>query len=222
MPVFFVLLITIGPSQDGFGSVNSMLEQVASYQFVGMLRLSVCSPWHIDCSCIRLTTHRTYGRHLEPLFIACSLFRWPQRALLQSWCRADIAGPFCRHSVCVLVPIRHLLLHLLSHGELLSFLNSFACDVSTESQCVRTLAHTVSRLSFSLQVAGMVSIFYSLRRRMNEEIMEHQQLLFSLNVRHQIAHFVFVADCNRRTCPTLLLRCAVHGVLGRIQQDSCS
>lgn len=35
IPVFFVLLITIGPSQDSFSDVTSMLEQVASYQFAG-------------------------------------------------------------------------------------------------------------------------------------------------------------------------------------------
>jgi hypothetical protein len=35
VPMFFVLHITIGPSQDSFSNVNSMLEQVASYQFVG-------------------------------------------------------------------------------------------------------------------------------------------------------------------------------------------
>lgn len=35
VPVFFVLLLTIGPSQDSFSGVNSMVEQVASYQFVG-------------------------------------------------------------------------------------------------------------------------------------------------------------------------------------------
>jgi hypothetical protein len=35
VPVFFVLLTTVGPSTDSFSNVNSMLDQVASYQFVG-------------------------------------------------------------------------------------------------------------------------------------------------------------------------------------------
>ena len=35
VPVFFVLLITIGPRQDSFSGVGSLLQQVASYQFVG-------------------------------------------------------------------------------------------------------------------------------------------------------------------------------------------
>lgn len=38
IPVYFVLLLTIGPSQDSFSNVNSMLEQVASYQLVGALQ----------------------------------------------------------------------------------------------------------------------------------------------------------------------------------------
>ena len=36
VPVFFLLLVTLGPSQDSFSGVSSMVEQVASYQFVGI------------------------------------------------------------------------------------------------------------------------------------------------------------------------------------------
>ena len=35
VPVFFVLMITIGPTQDSFSGLGSMLDQVASYQLVG-------------------------------------------------------------------------------------------------------------------------------------------------------------------------------------------
>jgi hypothetical protein len=37
VPVFFILMLTIGTSQDTFGNLNSILEQVASYQLVGAL-----------------------------------------------------------------------------------------------------------------------------------------------------------------------------------------
>lgn len=39
IPVYMVLLVTIGPSEDSFSNVNSMLEQVASYQFVGTFHI---------------------------------------------------------------------------------------------------------------------------------------------------------------------------------------
>jgi hypothetical protein len=35
VPVFFILLLTIGTSQDTFSDLGSILEQVASYQFIG-------------------------------------------------------------------------------------------------------------------------------------------------------------------------------------------
>jgi hypothetical protein len=37
VPVFFILMLTIGTSQDTFSNLNSILEQVASYQLVGAL-----------------------------------------------------------------------------------------------------------------------------------------------------------------------------------------
>jgi hypothetical protein len=37
VPVFFILMLTIGTSQDTFSDVSSIVEQVASYQFVGVL-----------------------------------------------------------------------------------------------------------------------------------------------------------------------------------------
>jgi hypothetical protein len=37
VPVFFILMITIGTSQDSFSNLGSIVEQVASYQFVGAL-----------------------------------------------------------------------------------------------------------------------------------------------------------------------------------------
>jgi hypothetical protein len=36
VPVFFILMLTIGTSQDTFSDVGSIVEQVATYQFVGM------------------------------------------------------------------------------------------------------------------------------------------------------------------------------------------
>jgi hypothetical protein len=36
VPVFFILMLTIGTSQDTFSDVGSIVEQVASYQFVGV------------------------------------------------------------------------------------------------------------------------------------------------------------------------------------------
>jgi hypothetical protein len=38
VPVFFILLLTIGTSQDTFSDLGSILEQVASYQLVGALK----------------------------------------------------------------------------------------------------------------------------------------------------------------------------------------
>jgi hypothetical protein len=38
VPVFFILLLTIGTSQDTFSDLSSILEQVASYQLIGALR----------------------------------------------------------------------------------------------------------------------------------------------------------------------------------------
>jgi hypothetical protein len=35
VPVFFILLLTIGTSQDTFSDLGSILEQVASYQLIG-------------------------------------------------------------------------------------------------------------------------------------------------------------------------------------------
>ena len=35
VPVFFLLLINIGPAQQQFSSVYGMLDQVATYQFIG-------------------------------------------------------------------------------------------------------------------------------------------------------------------------------------------
>jgi hypothetical protein len=37
VPVFFILMLTIGTSTDTFSNLNSVLEQVASYQLVGAL-----------------------------------------------------------------------------------------------------------------------------------------------------------------------------------------
>jgi hypothetical protein len=37
VPVFFILVITIGTSQDTFSDLGSILEQVASYQLIGAL-----------------------------------------------------------------------------------------------------------------------------------------------------------------------------------------
>jgi hypothetical protein len=37
VPVFFILLLTIGTSQETFNDLGSILEQVASYQFIGKL-----------------------------------------------------------------------------------------------------------------------------------------------------------------------------------------
>jgi hypothetical protein len=37
VPVFFILLLTIGTSQDTFNDLGSILEQVASYQLIGAL-----------------------------------------------------------------------------------------------------------------------------------------------------------------------------------------
>jgi hypothetical protein len=38
VPVFFILLLTIGTSQDTFSDLGSILEQVASYQLVGAFK----------------------------------------------------------------------------------------------------------------------------------------------------------------------------------------
>ena len=42
IPVYFLVLITIGPSQDSFSNVNSMVEQVASYQFLSAPSPTTC------------------------------------------------------------------------------------------------------------------------------------------------------------------------------------
>jgi hypothetical protein len=39
VPVFFILMLTIGTSQHTFSHVGSIVEQVASYQFIGALWL---------------------------------------------------------------------------------------------------------------------------------------------------------------------------------------
>lgn len=59
IPVFFVLLTTIGPSQPGISNVNSMVEQVASYQFVGvMLTHALCCVFGILLPlCMRVPMH---------------------------------------------------------------------------------------------------------------------------------------------------------------------
>lgn len=35
IPIFFILLITIGPGVENFSNLHDMLDQVASYQFIG-------------------------------------------------------------------------------------------------------------------------------------------------------------------------------------------
>jgi hypothetical protein len=37
VPVFFILVLTIGTSQDTFSNLSSILDQVASYQFIGAI-----------------------------------------------------------------------------------------------------------------------------------------------------------------------------------------
>jgi hypothetical protein len=47
VPVFFILLLTIGASQDTFSDLSSILEQVASYQLIGALRRLQFLPLHL-------------------------------------------------------------------------------------------------------------------------------------------------------------------------------
>jgi hypothetical protein len=37
VPVFFILVLTIGTSQDTFSNFSSILDQVASYHFIGAI-----------------------------------------------------------------------------------------------------------------------------------------------------------------------------------------
>lgn len=108
VPVFFVLLLTIGPSQDSFSGVSSMVEQVASYQFVGTF-------WHqLACSTSSSSTVESAGKFI--VNAACSVLWRSKRALLQSWGGENDTGPLHWHSLCISVPFSHLLLHLLPHG----------------------------------------------------------------------------------------------------------
>jgi hypothetical protein len=73
VPVFFILLLTIGTSQDTFSDLGSILEQVASYQLVGAFKpfqllplrsYSCCGAWHAPSH--RHTPWRWHVCHIAP------------------------------------------------------------------------------------------------------------------------------------------------------------
>jgi hypothetical protein len=69
VPVFFILLLTIGTSQDTFSDLNSILEQVASYQLIGAHpRLQLLSLHFLS----RFGLLDTLSEH-APILCACSL-----------------------------------------------------------------------------------------------------------------------------------------------------
>ena len=54
VPIFFLLLITIGPAQQQFSGVYGMLDQVAAYQFIGAA--PPCSSHGIICHMVEIAT----------------------------------------------------------------------------------------------------------------------------------------------------------------------
>lgn len=61
VPMFFVLLLTIGPVQDAFSGLDSMLDQVAQYQFVCAL---LTLPFLYLYSPLSQSTDTAFSQHI--------------------------------------------------------------------------------------------------------------------------------------------------------------
>lgn len=202
IPVYFVLLITVGPSQDGFSNVNSMLEQVASYQFVGMaLRFFMCLMPCVQTYvvCCRDATHPVVSRannsnkccHVSVSFTMNSsavyfggfgdLFSNP--GMEKSWLD-HISGTICVFGFPLLIYFCVFSIIVRSSATFLTIAihtekrNDWCCQAGF-------------RWSRNVQVASMVEIFITLRRGMNDEIVQHKELMARLKVRkvHSACHW---------------------------------
>jgi hypothetical protein len=120
----------------------------------------------------------------------------PQPDVLQPKPGESVSGPYRWHRVCVPVPLPHLLLHLLLHGEFPSL-----CVISQRShwspahasmlRCNPNLGLLKPSQSLTghgyllscLQVAGMVAIFQAQKRSMQADIDHYKEVLSTLHVR---------------------------------------